>query len=80
MSMFEIFDHPQHLHLFCHGQYEGCFVGGSFQKHKKHAPTATKESAKELLKGSSDDFYMPCRPADYLKFRVDAKLRFYQGQ
>jgi len=79
MSMFEVFGQPQYLHLFSHGQYKNSFVGGSFDKHKRFAAKATKESAGKLLKDSSDDFYTPCRPSDYLEFRVQAMLRFYQG-
>ena len=79
MSMFEVFDKPQYLHLFSHGQYKNCFVGGSFHKRTRFAAKATKESAGKLLKESSDDFFTPCRPSDYLEFRVQSMLRFYQG-
>jgi len=77
--MFEVFGKPQYLHLFSHGQYKNSFVGGSFDKRNRFAPRATKVSAGMLLKDSSDDFYTPCRPSDYLEFRVQAMLRFYQG-
>ena len=79
MSMFEVFDKPQHVGLFRHGQYPNCNVQGSFGKKKTFALKATPESAVKVLKDSSDDFFSPCRPSDYLEYRVQPMLRFYQG-
>ena len=88
MSLFKLIDSdievgprkPQKNALFCHGQHRGCLVSGSYNKSYHYR--ATPESAERLLKkeeGSSfDDFYSPCRPAGYIKNRVENALKFYQ--
>lgn len=80
MSMFEVFDKPHYVKLYRHGQYPNCSIQGSFGKPKTFALKATPESAVKMLKGTADDFYSPCRPSDYLEFRVQPMMRFYQGR
>ena len=71
---------PRKNVIFRHGQHKGCLVAGTFRNSiRSHA---SPESAERLLKKgdgfSFDDFYSPCRPASYIKFRVEKALKFYQ--
>ena len=75
MGLFEVFDSPKHRKLFKHGQYPLAFIGGSFGKS---VTKATEESAERVLKANVDDFHSPCRPVDYIEYRVQQMLRFYQ--
>ena len=78
-----MFEDPNQVTTFRHGQYKDSGVQGTFAKEKSwlHSNKATPESAKRRLKSSSqDDFYSPCRPTEYLNFRVKTSLSFYQAR
>ena len=91
MSLFSLFGDPKNKANFKHGQYQGCGVEGTFgAKGTVFGPLkATAESAKTLLNtdvgksgddGPKDDYFSPCRPSEYLAYRVRKASEFYQAR
>jgi len=84
MSLFEFFDDPKQPSIYCHGQYKGCGVDGTFGGKRDIYPgtasmKATAESAKLLFKDDlRDDYFSSCHPSAYLKYRVKIVSEFYQ--
>lgn len=80
-SKFEMFENPEHLNIYRHGQFEGSSTFGSFgdANTSTGSDKASKSSAL-ALRTNSDDFHSPCRPSDYVQQRIKPQLRFYQAR
>jgi hypothetical protein len=76
-STFELFDRPDpnKMHVYTHGQYPGCGVGGTFG----HAMQVKAEMVGEE-EAIYDDHHSPTPPEKYLRLRVEPMTRFYQSR